>query len=184
MRHWTMLLILLAGCGELPLAPELPADPPAGLALLAAGVPSTCSSRGNFRAARPTFTGSPTVAGDRVSFDVEYVEVDSRGPGGSSAFTLQGLCYLVKSRGNGPGTWQYRSGRGNSAGSSSETTHYGGDAVTTSRDTRRYALSVSGVPHSDRGVIVRVQAIVKQAASYAGGASYDWTITTGHTTSR
>ena len=28
---------------------------------------------------------------------------------------------------------------------------------------------------------MRVQAIVQQAASYAGGASYDWAITTGQT---
>ena len=121
---------------------------------------------------------------DRVSFTVEYVEVDSRGPGGSSAFTLQGLCYLVKSRGNGPGTWQYRSGRGSSGGANTETTHYGGDAVTTTRAIRRYVITASDIPHSERGVLVRIQALVQQAASYSGGASYDWAITTGQTTAR
>ena len=111
-----------------------------------AGVPWSCGTNGNHRAARPTFTGSPVIANGRISFDVEYVEEDSAGPGGSSAFTLQGLCYLVKSRGNGPGTWEYRSGRGSSAGTSSETTHYGGDAVTTSLDTRRHSFDLAGAP--------------------------------------
>ena len=181
MRHWTILLVLLAGCGELPMEPEPVSTPP--LAFATDGVPWACGSRGNHRAARPSFTASPTITNGRIAFTVEYVEVDSRGPGGSSAFTLQGLCYLIKSRGNGPGTWAYRAGRGSSAGSSSETTHYGGDAVTTTLRTRQYSFD-EPVEHSERGAFGRVQALVQQAASYAGGASYDWAITTRPTTSR
>ena len=193
MRHWTILLVLLAGCGQLPMEPEITAAiPPAGPVLdgpamapiFTPGIPNSCGAVGNHRADRPTFSTEPTVASGRVSFTAEYIEIDSRGPGGSSKFTLKGVCYFVKSRGNGPGTWRYRSGRGSSGGSTSETTHYGGDAVMTSWYTRRVALSVSDVPHSERGVIVRIQAVVDQAASYVGGSSYTWPITTGQTTSR
>ena len=185
MNRWAILsIMLLAGCGELPVEPQ-PGAPAVAVSAVAAAtaVPNSCGSRGNHRAARPTFTGPPTISNGRIAFGVEYVEEESAGPGGSSAFTLQGLCYYVKSRGNGPGTWQYRSGRGSSAGTSSETTHYGGDAVTTTLRTRRYSFDVP-VMHSERGAFVRVQAIVKQAASYSGGQSYNWDITTGQTTSR